>query len=55
MITAKLAIIDYANSKMHIFNIDPSEEKPEEVMSKNGIHVSNCEWMLSDKLEILVH
>ena len=52
---SKLIIFDYTNDSIHIFDIVSDVEIDDCYVQELGFSVSNCDWKVSDRLEIILH
>lgn len=52
---SKLIIFDYTNDSIHIFDIVSDVEIDDCYVQELGFSVSNCDWKVSDHLEIILH
>ena len=52
---SKLIIFDYTNDSIHIFDIISDVEIDDCYVQELGFSVSNCDWKVSDRLEIILH
>lgn len=51
----KLVVLDYSDASVHIFDVLPGIEVDDEYVTSIGFNLSNCDWMISDHLDIKFH
>lgn len=51
----KLVIFEYSTQKVHIYNIDLSVIVDEDYIRNLGFHISECQWMSGEDIEIIRH
>lgn len=51
----RLTILDYSTCELHVYRINPDIIVDDMYIDKLGFHVSECEWMISDKIDFITH
>ena len=51
----KLVIIDYTNSTVDFFEVDPDANIDDSYVEELGFNTNNCYYMLGDSMEITFH
>lgn len=51
----RLVIIDFSDTSVHFFDLDPKIDVDDEFIENLGFHTSNCSWMTSESMHIEFH
>jgi len=51
----RLAIMDYSNSEIHIYNVDKNTNVDDEYIEDLGYDTGECLWMFGEDITVIEH
>lgn len=51
----KLIVLDFTSGEVHVYSFREKKKEPEDILMHNNHQVSNCEWMVTEEINLIIH
>lgn len=51
----KLIVLDFTSGEVHVYSFRENKKESEEILMENDHQVSNCEWMVTEDINLIIH